>query len=113
MTILKTARKKPNWFKDLLRDFRKGKHLNEIARIRELAGLNEDSSDISVDDLLAFIRDVATALESRDIESLESMKGEMDSVFSDSGDSLVQTKGYLIDNAALVLADLKAAERGE
>ncbi len=40
------------------------------------------------------------------------MKGEMDSVFSDSGDSLVQTKGYLIDNAVSVLTDLKAVERG-
>lgn len=113
MTILQSARKKPNWFKDLLRDFGKGKFLKELERVKELAGLKEGSFDISVDGLLSFIGNVGNALADRDIEALEGMKGEMDSVFSDSGDSLVQTKGYLIDNAIAVLGDVKAVERGE
>lgn len=112
MTILQSAKRRPNWFKDLLRDLRKGKYLKELERVKELAGLKEDSSDISVDGLISFIGHVGNALADRDIEALEGMKGEMDSVFSDSGDSLVQTKGYLIDNAVSVLTDLKAVERG-
>ena len=73
--------------------------------------LNEDSSDISVDGLLSFIKNVAAALESRDIESLESLKNEMDDTFDDNGNSLVQTKLYLINNAVEIIGDWRVAER--
>ena len=76
------------------------------------ARLNEDSSDISVDGLLSFVKSVADALGNRDIEALESMKDEMDSLFSDNGNSVVQTKRYLIDNAVAIISDLRATERG-
>lgn len=73
--------------------------------------LNEDSSEISSGALLSFIKNVAAALESRDIESLESMKNEMDDTFDDDGNSLVQTKLYLINNAVEIIGDWRVAER--
>ncbi len=76
-----------------------------------LSALNEDSSDISVDALLSFVKSVADALGNRDVDALESMKDEMDSVFADNGNSLVQAKRHLIDNAVAIIGDLRAAER--
>lgn len=90
----------------------KANDIVELKRIRHPAGLNEDSSDISVDGLLSFIKTISAALESRNVEQLENMKNEMDSVFSDNGNSLVQTKRYLIDNAVAIIGDLRSAERG-
>ena len=85
--------------------------MNDLKRMKQLAGLNESSSDISVKLLMSFIKDVAIALERRDIELLESMKSAMDDVFDDDGNSLVQNKNHLIDNAVAIISDLKMAEK--
>lgn len=88
-------------------------YMNDLNRIKQQAGLNEDSSDISLDALSYFVKDAAIAFEKRYAESLENMKSEMDPVFDDSGNSLVQTKRYLIDNAVAIIDDLRQAERQE